>query len=151
MLFLLEHLHPNSPWDVKGSISSLRNFEDQLLAQWGHLPVSLTLQHGFGPLGFLLLQKVGLSPGSVIFLQPVDGLVPYFSLKKFFISAPSPSAVCFHSGSLHLEQSFSLVILRVPSCDSVRDIKKPEESPQLTTLTYSLFPDVFLNREKFED
>lgn len=36
-LFWLESRHPSSPWDIKGSNSSVRNFKDQLLAPRGYL------------------------------------------------------------------------------------------------------------------
>lgn len=114
VLFPLGHLCPYSPCDIKDSISSSRNFKDQLLAHWCFRPcffkIPARLCHAF-----LLVPSLSCSPW--------DGLVFDFSLKKPSLC----SALRFHSGRLHLEQSL-FITLRVPAHSSVR-MSKSQKIP----------------------
>ena len=125
-LFWLELWHPSSPWDIKGSSSSLRNFRDQLLAPRGYLhclfksTACLCSSWFFAP-----VKKWHFPLARSLSCSPVAGLEPYLSLKEFSSRAPSPPPPPrFHSGSLYLKSSSSLIISGVP-----RDVKKANESP----------------------
>lgn len=57
VLFLLQHLYPDSPCDINGSISSLWNFKGQILAHWGYLPCLFEIVACLCPSWFSALQK----------------------------------------------------------------------------------------------
>lgn len=146
MFFLLEHVHPNSPRDIKDSISSVRNFKDQLLVPWSDLP-SLTYQHGFAPFDFLLLQKMGLSPGLIIFLEPRVWL----GTLLLFESVLYLSTFSLCPPLSFWKPAFRTIFL-LNDIEGNLGYQKAKGFPLTPYFNiFPFFPDIFLNREKFED
>ena len=126
-------------------IFSLKNFKDQLLAHWGYLFLSLS-NHSM-PLPLLVSSKTWGLSWLDHFLLPRE-LVPFLFGS---IWAPSPLPLAFIVEASIWNKCSSLIILRVTSHGSVR-LSKSQRVPLNSLLLYiPCLPDVFLNREKFED
>ena len=127
-------------------IFSLKNFKDQLLAHWGYLFLSLS-NHSM-PLPRLVSSKTwgALLAGSFP-VAPWAGAL--FLLGSIWAHSPLPLAFIVEASIWN--KCSSLIILRVPSHGSVRMSKRQRVSLNSLLLYIPCLPDVFLNREKFED
>ena len=109
--------------------------------------VSFKSQHAFALLGFLQNLSGGALLAGSFPVAPWAGALFLFGS----IWAPSPLPLAFIVEASIWNKCASLILLRVPSHGSVR-MSKSQRVPLNSLLLYGpCLPDVFLNREKFEE